>query len=77
MAEALVGAFATHYRCELPGDADVIRRIGPTVPGNALENLVTSGAVAPRDTIRVGLTILSVLAELGKSGSASILQRIA
>jgi len=33
--------------------------------------------VSPRDVVRVGLTILSVLAELCKSGSASILRRAA
>jgi hypothetical protein len=26
-ADALIGAFATEYRCELPGDAEVLERI--------------------------------------------------
>ena len=28
VADALVGAFAHHYRCELPGDAELLQRIG-------------------------------------------------
>ncbi len=38
-------ASAGHCRCELPGDAGVLERIGQTVPGNALESLVVAGAV--------------------------------
>ena len=32
-ADALIGAFAKHYRCELPGDAELLERIGK-VQGN-------------------------------------------
>jgi len=28
VADALIGAFTEHYRCELPGDAEVLQRIG-------------------------------------------------
>jgi hypothetical protein len=73
VADALVGASAGHYLCEQPGDTDVLERIGREVPGNALEHLVATGAVSPGDVLRAGLAILSTLAEVGKSGSASIL----
>jgi len=75
VADALIGAFATHYRCELPGDADVLKRIRHVDADAGLPGLVAAGEVSPRDVVRVGLTILSVLAELCKSGSASILRR--
>ena len=60
IADALIGAFAHHYRCEQPGDA--------------LENLVASGAVPPADILPVGLMILSALAGFCRSSSDSILQ---
>jgi hypothetical protein len=77
VADALIGAFATNYRCEQPGDADVLERLGRPAGGDALENLVAAGAVPPRDVLRVGLTVLSALAGLCRSGSVSILQRAA
>jgi hypothetical protein len=73
-ADALIGAFSSEYRCELPGDEEVLRRIGHP-GGDALENLVTPGAVAARDVLAVGLMMLSALAALCRSGSASVLQR--
>ena len=45
--------------------------------GDALENLATAGAVPPSDVLPVGLTILSALAQLCRSDSASVLQRAA
>jgi len=36
VADALIGAFAVHYRCELPGDGDVLERTGSAVCGDAL-----------------------------------------
>jgi hypothetical protein len=45
--------------------------------GDALENLVAAGAVPPRDVLRVGLTLLSALAQLCRSDSPTILQRVA
>jgi len=45
VADALIGAFAEHYRCEQPGDADVLERIAHPVGGDPLKNLVTAGAV--------------------------------
>jgi hypothetical protein len=77
VADALIGAFATHYRCEQPGDTDVLQRLGRPAGGDALENLVAAGAVPPGDVLRVGLTVLSALAGLCRSGSVSILQRAA
>lgn len=75
-ADALIGGFSTEYRCEQPGDAEVLERIEHR-DGSALENLVRAGAVPPEDILPVGLTLLSVLAQLCRSDSASILQRAA
>lgn len=72
-ADALIGAFATEYRCELPGDAELLKRIGH-LGGDPLENLVAAGAVPPGRILPVGLAILSALAHLCRSGSASVLQ---
>ena len=74
--DALIGAFSTEYRCEQPGDAEVLERI-ESCPGDALENLVAAGAVPSGDVLPVGLTILSAFARLCRSDSASILQRVA
>jgi hypothetical protein len=57
-----------------PDDAEVLQRIGHR-GGNALENLVAAGHMPPRDVLPVGLTLLSALARLCQSDSASILQR--
>jgi hypothetical protein len=76
VADALIGAFAHHYRCELPGDAELIERIGPET-GDVLENLVASGAVPPADALPVGLMILSALAGFCRSSSSSVLQQAA
>jgi hypothetical protein len=75
-ADALIGAFATEYRCELPGDAELLERIGHP-GGDALENLAAAGAVPPTEVLPVGLSILSALAQLCRSGSASVLQSAA
>ena len=72
IADALIGAFAHHYRCELPGDAEMLQRIGREA-GDALENLVAFGAIPPADALRVGLMILSTLAGFCHSGSSSVL----
>jgi hypothetical protein len=75
-ADALVGAFSTEYRCEQPGDDEVLKRIG-SYSGDALENLATAEAVPASDVLRVGLTILSALAQLCRSESPSVLLRAA
>jgi hypothetical protein len=72
-ADALIGAFAKHYQCELPGDAELLERIGP-VQGDALVNLVRAGAVKPAGILPAGLRLLSALARLCRSNSASLLQ---
>jgi len=72
-ADALIGAFARHYQCELPGDAELLKLIGD-VQGDALVNLVRAGAVPPRDILPVGLRLLSALAQLCRSNSPSLLQ---
>lgn len=76
IADALIGAFAHHYRCEQPGDAEVLQRIGPET-GDALENLVACGAVPPADVLPAGLMILSALAGFCRSGSFSVTQHAA
>jgi hypothetical protein len=73
VAMALIGAVARHYSFERPGDADVLEHLGP-LPGNALETLIAAGVIPPGDVLRIGLTILSVLARLGLSGSVSVLE---
>jgi hypothetical protein len=73
-ADALIAAFATDYRCEQPGDAEVLERIKHR-GGDALRNLVAAGAAPPADVLAVGLAMLSALAQLCRSDSASILQR--
>jgi len=74
VADALIGAFSEHYRCELPGDAKVLQRIGNR-GGDVLENLVTAGAAAPTDVLRAGLKLLSALAEFCRSDAPSALVR--
>jgi hypothetical protein len=73
IADALVRAFAHHHQCEMPGDAQVLERLGDLGTGDPLADLVAARLVTPRDSVRVGLTVLSVLAELGRSGSPSVL----
>lgn len=75
VADALIGAFAQEYRCEGPGDAELLDRIGREVSADPLENLVAAKAVLARDVLRAGLAILSILIELCSSESASILRR--
>ena len=76
-ADALIGAFATEYRCEQPGVAvEVLERIKHG-DGDALRNLVAAGAVPPADVLPVGLAMLSALAHLCRSDSASVLHRVA
>jgi hypothetical protein len=75
-ADALIAAFATEYRCEQPGDAEVLERIEHG-GGDALRNLVAAGAAPPADVLAVGLAMLSALAQLCRSDSASVLQRAA
>ena len=74
--DALIGAFADNYRCERPEDLEELERIGYP-GGNALENLVDVGAVAPAGILPAGLTIMPALARLCLSDSVSILHRTA
>jgi hypothetical protein len=73
IADALVRAFAHHHQCEMPGDAQVLERLGDLGSGDPLADLVAAGLVTPHDSVRVALTVLSALAELGRSGSTSVL----
>jgi hypothetical protein len=74
VADALIGALAVEYSCEQPGDTEVLERIG-RYTGNALETLATSETVPPAALLRLGLTVLSALAQLCQSDSRSVLQR--
>ena len=71
LADALACAAVRDFRRELP--ADVLRRIGPPT-GNPLETLVHGGGVPQHEVLRVGLVVLSTLADLCRSDSASILR---
>lgn len=73
VADALIGAFVSSNRNERPGDAETLERFGH-VRGDALMNLVRSGAVPPGDVLPVGVRLLSALARLCRSDSASLLQ---
>lgn len=73
VANALIGAFASRHRDERPGDAESLKRTGP-VQGDALIHLVRAGALPPRDILPVGLRLLSALARLCRSDSASLLE---
>ena len=77
VADVLTGGRATPYLCQLPDH--VLKRMPPRAldVGGALQEFADARAVPPRDILRVGLTILSVLAELYRSDSASILHRAA
>ncbi len=76
VADVLTGGRAIPYLCKLP--EYVLKRMQHTVfVGDALQELADARAVPPRDILRVGLAILSALAELCKSNSPSILGRAA
>jgi hypothetical protein len=76
VADVLTGGRATPYLCELP--EYVLKRMRRTFsPGSTLQELADARAVPARDILRVGLTILSVVAGLCRSDSASILDRAA
>jgi hypothetical protein len=76
VADVLTGGRATPYLCELP-DYVLKRMRHQFAVGGALLEFADAGAVPPRDLLRFGLTILSVVADLCKSDSASILRRAA
>jgi hypothetical protein len=74
VADILTGGRAIPYLCELP--EYVLKRMQRTFSvGGALLEFADARVVAPRDILRVGLTILSALAALCKSDSVSILDR--
>jgi hypothetical protein len=73
VAEALIRAFADRYRCEMPGDAECLKRLGPTQSGNPLHDLILARAVAPENSLRLGLIVLGVLADLARTDAMSVL----
>jgi hypothetical protein len=76
VADILTGGRAIPYVCKLP-DYVLQHMQRGLVVGCALHELVDARVVPPRDILRVGLTILSALAEICKSDSPSILRRAA
>lgn len=74
IADALVRAFSHHYRCEQPGDEQVLERLVDPGSGDPLEDLVTAGTVTAADALQLGLAALSTLGELCRSESASVLR---
>jgi hypothetical protein len=76
VADIITGGRATPYLCKLPDH--VLKRMQRTFsPEGALLELAGSRVVPPVDILRVGLAILSVLSDLCKSDSPSILRRAA
>jgi hypothetical protein len=76
VAGVLTGGRAMPYLYKLPDH--LLKRMKPVFAvGGALEEFADERLVPPRDILRVGLTILSALAELCKSDSPSILRRAA
>lgn len=73
VAEALVGAFADHYACEEADDLVLLGRLDNETSGDPLRDLVSAGVLPPADVLPVGLAVLSELADLCKTASASIL----
>src|ERR1035441_1705050 len=76
VAEALIRAFAGSYRCEMPGDAECLKRLGPTQSGNPLHDLILARAVAPENSLRLGLIVLGVLADLAAPRGALLYSRL-
>jgi hypothetical protein len=73
VADVLTGGSVTPYLCQLPDY--VLKRMGRAFfAGGALQELAEGRVVPPADILRVGLTILSVLAGLCQTDSASILR---
>jgi hypothetical protein len=76
VADVLTGGRITPHLCELPDH--VLKRMARRFSvGFALQEFADARVVPPGDLLRVGLTILSVLADLCQSDSASILRTAA
>jgi hypothetical protein len=76
VADVLTGGRVTPHLCELP-DYVLKRMERSFFAGGALQELADARVVSPADILRVGLTILSVLANLCQSDSRSICRRAA
>lgn len=76
VADVVTGGRATPYLCKLPDH--VLKRMQRSFSADVgLLELAEARAVPPKDILRVGLAILSAVAELCKSDSPSILRRAA
>ncbi len=76
-ADALTGALAAGYLQRQWIVAEEPDRAEGSQGGNPLEILVAAGEVAPEDVLRTGLIALSVLADLCRSDSPSIIRHAA
>lgn len=77
IAGLLIASFATEYRCELPGDADVLAGLDGSATGSPLEDILAVGLAAQDDILQIGLAVLAVLAQLCTSGSRSAVRQAA
>lgn len=73
IARELIRAFAGEYRCEQPGDIRTLERLGRSTSGNPLADLIRAGEVAPEDALRLGLIVLTALADLARTDAESLL----
>ncbi len=71
IARVLIASFTTEYRCELPGDAEVLAGLDRSATGSPLEDALAAGLAAQGDILQMGLAVLAVLAQLCMSGSRS------
>ena len=53
--------------------AECLRRLGPARSGDPLEDLILAKALAPENSLRLGLAVLGVLAELARTDAMSVL----
>ena len=57
----------------MPGDTECLKRLGPTRSGNPLHDLIFVKAVAPENSLRLGLIVLGALADLVRTDAMSAL----
>ena len=71
VAEVLIRAFADEYQCTEPHDVRTLDRLGPTISGSPLANLVQAKDAAPEHALRLGLVALAALADLARTDADS------
>ncbi len=73
IAQNLIRAFASEYRCEEAGDVQTLERLGRTTSGNPLTDMILASELAPEDALRLGLIVLATLADLARTDAESAL----